>query len=222
MSHPPLLIGIEARYLFAREKTGIENYTTQVVRALGRRADLPPVYLYTDGPPEPVDESVAEILACPRLRVRVVPRRRGWLRLWLPLAARRDGVTVMHFPGTIVPGWKPFRAVVTVHDLAALQVPHLAYGNDTRVVNTVVRRSVRRSAHVLAVSQSTARDVQRFFGVSPSRITVTYEAADPRFRPVEGARARVAERFGLRGRYLLFVGTPFRRKNLEGVMAALP
>ncbi|MBI3944893.1 MAG: hypothetical protein HY321_03170, partial [Armatimonadetes bacterium] len=73
-----------------------------------------------------MDAAAAEILTCPRLRVRVVPRRRPWLRLWLPLAARRDGVTVVHFPGTILPPIRPFRSVVTVYDLAALRSPELA------------------------------------------------------------------------------------------------
>ena len=216
----PLHIGIEARYLFAREKTGVENYTSQLVRHLGRIADLPPLTLYTDAPPVAVDEASAEILECPRLRVRVVPNRRFWLRLWVPLAARRDGVTVMHFPGSLVIGWQPFRAVVTIYDLTALRAPQLALEGDARLADTVVRRSVARSAHVVADSQTTARDVEELFRVPPERVTATPLAADERFRPVPGAAEQVAARFGLRQPYLLFVGTPLPRKNFRGVLEA--
>ena len=221
MPTPPLHIGIEARYLFSREKTGIENYTTELVRHLARLPELPPLTLYTDATPEPVDAGSAEILASPRLRVRVVPRRRPWLRFWLPLVARQERVTVMHFPGTIVPTWLPLRAVVTVYDLATLHDPARALGNEARVVNTVVRRSVRRSARVLAIPQTTARDVTTFFGVPPERIQVTPLAPGEQFRPVPDAAAEVTRRFGLHPPYLLFVGTPYPRKNLHGVLEAM-
>ena len=51
MPSKPLHIGIEARYLFAQAKTGIENYTSQLVLHLGRLPELPPITLYTDTPP---------------------------------------------------------------------------------------------------------------------------------------------------------------------------
>lgn len=216
-----LNIGIDARYVFAREKTGIENYTTALIRSLGRLPELPPVTLYTDAPPEIVDGEAEEILENPRLRVRVVPRRRPWLRFWLPLAARREGISVMHFPGSIVSAWLPYRTVVTIYDLTALRAPTLATGNEGRVVDTVVRRSVRRSAHVLAISEATARDVRELFGVPRERITVTPLAPHARFQPVPGAAERVAQRFGLRQGYLLFVGTPYPRKNLRGALEAM-
>lgn len=191
------------------------------MRHLADLPNLPLLTLYTDGPLEPVDAVAAEVLSCPRVRVRVVPRRRPWLRFWLPLAAWRDGISVMHFPGTILPPFRPFRSVVTVYDLAALHSPELALVGEVRRVNTVVRRSVVQSDRVLAISQTTARDVQRFFGVPPERVTVTPLAADARFRPIPNATAHVAERFSLQEPYLLFVGTPYPRKNLEGVLRAM-
>lgn len=221
MSSRPLHIGMDARVLFAREKTGIENYATELVRHLARLPDLPPFTLYTDSTPEPPDAAAAEILASPRLRVRVVLRRRPWLRLWLPLAAWQDRVTVMHFPGTIVSALLPYRAVVTVYDMAALHDPAQAIADEARIVNTVVRRSVQRSARVIAISGTTARDVQRFFGVPPERIMVTPLAPGPHFRPVPDAAEQIAQRFDLPQPYFLFVGTPYPRKNLHGVLRAL-
>lgn len=220
MPSRPLHIGIEARYLFARAKTGIENYTTQLVLHLGRLPDLPPVTLYTDAPPEETDAVTAEILRTPSLRVRVVPRRRLWLKVWLPRAARRDGVTVMHFPGSILSLLRPYRTVTTIYDLCNVRFPLLAVGNEARLMQGVVRKSALAATRVIAISQATADDIAELYGVPRERIVVTPLAPDPRFQPVPDAAARVAARYGLRSPYLLFVGTPYPRKNLARVLDA--
>jgi glycosyltransferase involved in cell wall biosynthesis len=221
MPQRPLHIGIEARYLFAREKTGVERCLSQLVRYLGRIEELPPVTLYTNAPPEPVDVEAEEVLACPRLRVRVVPRRRLWLKLWIPLAARRDGVSVMHFPGGIPSLLRPYRTLVTIHDLCNVRLPELAYRNEAKLVRTIVRRGARSSDRVIAISECTARDVQELFAVPAERISVTPLAPDEQFRPVPDAARRVAQEFGLHGPYLLFVGTPYPRKNFGRILEAL-
>ncbi|HHX39853.1 MAG TPA: glycosyltransferase family 4 protein [Armatimonadetes bacterium] len=221
MPSKPLHIGIEARYLFAQAKTGIENYTSQLVLHLGRLPELPPITLYTDTPPKETDAVTAEILRTPSLRVRVVPRRRLWLKVWLPRAARRDGVTVMHFPGSILSLLRPYRTVTTIYDLCNVRFPLLAVGNEARLMQGVVRKSALAATRVIAISQATADDVAELYGVPRERIVVTPLAPDPRFRPVPDAAAQVAARYGLRPPYLLFVGTPYPRKNLSRVLDAL-
>ena len=59
------------------------------------------------------------------------------------------------------------------------------------------------------------------YDLPPEKITVIYEAADPRFRiQLPGAVAGVRTRYGLPDRYLLFVGTIEPRKNLARLLAA--
>ncbi|MBN2311557.1 MAG: glycosyltransferase family 4 protein, partial [Candidatus Hydrogenedentes bacterium] len=73
-----------------------------------------------------------------------------------------------------------------------------------------------------ACSQSTARDIVRLLDVDPGKITVTYEAVDDEFLPVdpEAASALLAARYGIQRPFILFVGTLEPRKNLTALARA--
>lgn len=85
--------------------------------------------------------------------------------------------------------------------------------------NWRVASAARRSDHLLAPSPAVQVGLERYLGIPPERITVFEAGPGPAFRrrsreEVEAVRSR----FGLPQRYLLFVGSRSRRKNL-GLLA---
>lgn len=81
--------------------------------------------------------------------------------------------------------------------------------------------------HVIAVSKGVARELTRFYGVPPERISVIPNGVDTaRFRPADaaGRRRRVRERHAIPPDVvvLLFVAKEFRRKGLAPLIDALP
>jgi len=118
-----------------------------------------------------------------------------------------------------LPGRSPCALVVTLHDL----IPW-AWGGPRmrgeRLRFWLGKRLLKRADAVLAVSQATARDAERYASVDPKQVRVVYEAADPVFQPRPGAAARVAERFGIKAGYLLFVGALDARKDPAGLLRA--
>lgn len=113
------------------------------------------------------------------------------------------------------------RPVVLVHDLAFRRTPQYVRERTRRELDALVPRSLR-DAHVVAVSESTARDVAAEFGVPASRLHVVPNGVDhARFRPRTAAEAAaVAERLGLPPAYVLYVGTLEPRKNVDGLLRA--
>ncbi len=211
-------LGFDATYLLEPRKSGVETYTLNLVRALLALPDRPETVLYAAGPAVPPD---AEPLfrAADRARVSRVPRL--WLRLRMPLAMWRDRVSVAHFPGTLLPSWLPCPAVTTFYDLAAYRYPETYDPAERPIYERLVPAAAARSKAIIAISESTKRDLDELLHVPEAKIAVTPLAANARFRPVPDAAHLVAERFGLRQPYLLAcVGSGHPRKNLKAVIEA--
>jgi glycosyltransferase involved in cell wall biosynthesis len=69
---------------------------------------------------------------------------------------------------------------------------------------------------LIAVSQSTADDLARFYHVPGGRISVVHSGVDPRMRPQVPAKVdEVLGRLGIRGAYFVYVGRNHPRKNLS-------
>jgi glycosyltransferase involved in cell wall biosynthesis len=112
-------------------------------------------------------------------------------------------------------------SVITVHDLAIYRNPSWFPGRQPLSTRLVVPRSVLRAGVVIAVSENTARDVVRIFGVDRSRVTVVPHGVAAGYRPLGAeALAEARARLNLPDRFILFVGTIEPRKNLETLMEA--
>lgn len=131
------------------------------------------------------------------------------------------GLDVLHSPDFIPPLWGRFKSVITIHDLAFLLYPRFLTRESARYYGRI-DQAVRRTDHIIAVSESTRRDIVNLLGVSEDKITVIHEAADPRYRPLsrQEALSFVGDRFGVPDRFILFVSTIEPRKNVEGLLRA--
>jgi glycosyltransferase involved in cell wall biosynthesis len=140
--------------------------------------------------------------------------RIAWEQTVLPVLALRGRWDLLHSPVNVAPLIPAVPSVVTVHDLAFLVEPDTMPAGRRRYLTALTAHSVRRAARVIAVSESTRRDLERWFDVPPERVTVTPLAADPRFRPPDEAALSVFRRGNALDRpYILSVGTREPRKN---------
>jgi len=111
--------------------------------------------------------------------------------------------------------------VLTVHDLIFRRYPAHHKPLNRTYLNATLPLFCRRAGHIIAVSEQTKRDIMAAYGVPAEKISVIYEAADPRFRPQPPeVVAEVRARYDLPPRYVLFVGTIEPRKNLVGLLEA--
>jgi glycosyltransferase involved in cell wall biosynthesis len=111
--------------------------------------------------------------------------------------------------------------VLTVHDLIFRRYPAHHKLLNRAYLNATLPLYCRRASQIIAVSEQTRADVMAAYRVPQEKITVVYEAADPRFTPQSAETVgAVRARYGLPPRYLLFVGTIEPRKNLGRVLAA--
>lgn len=158
------------------------------------------------------------------LRGEVVELRGALGRLSMGLRALREGCRIFHgLSAELPPLPRGLRGIVTVHDLLFLRRPgdYRPWDILTYLLRTL--SAVRRADLVLAISESTARDLVRFLRVPPARIFVLHQACNEAYfrRPPAADIAEVRRRFALPPRFLLYVGAVIPAKNLEVLLRAL-
>ena len=132
---------------------------------------------------------------------------------------RRLRPALYHATTLALPGRSPVPLVVTLHDL----IPWVAGG--WRMLGErsrwwLGRRLLRRADLVIAPSEATAEDARRLADVDDERLVVIPEGVAPGFAPAPGARERVAQRHGVRGPYMVFVGALDARKDPAALLRA--
>ena len=129
---------------------------------------------------------------------------------------------LFHAAEHLLPHFRGVPTVLTVHDLIFRLFPEHHKPLNYWYLNLTMPLYCRRAGAIIAISESTRRDLIAYFHIEASRITVVHEAAAPHFRPAAPAQIEaVRARYGLPGRYLLHVGTLEPRKNLVRLLEAL-
>lgn len=146
-----------------------------------------------------------------------------WGQRTLPRFARREKADVIHCPSVRAPMFHRVPVVLTVHDVIFAIHPEWYTRFDRKYMETLYRLVLPRVNRIIAVSDTTSRDLQRYFGVTPDNIDVVHHGIESRFQPRERELA-IAE-LDLHGvkvpqRFFLFVGTLEPRKNIPALCEA--
>jgi glycosyltransferase involved in cell wall biosynthesis len=118
-------------------------------------------------------------------------------------------------------------SVVTVYDLSFIHYPQVLTAARRLYLQLFTRLSCQRANRIIAISHSTARDLETTFGLPPGKIDVAACGYDTeRFKPLTISEITAfRQQHGLPERFWLFIGTLEPRKNLPTLLkayAALP
>jgi len=123
----------------------------------------------------------------------------------------------------IIPSILPakIKTVLTVHDLVAFLYPNTHNKKATIIEKLLLRRALRRAAHVCAVSENTRTDILQRFHYNPSKIDVIYCGASEEFKPIPPGKLReFIQQTNLPENFFLAVGTLEPRKNYLNLIKA--
>lgn len=198
-------------------RAGIGQYTLQLIQALSKIAqgdEFTVLQSYKDRAP---------LVDHPNFHRRplLTPSHHRLEQLTLPLELAFVDQDLLHSPDFIPPFRCRCKSVITIHDLAFLLFPNLLTRESARYYGQI-DLAVRRADHIIAVSESTKRDIVRLVGAPERKLSVIYEAANSIFRPLDEteAAAWVQERYSIPGDYVLFVSTIEPKKNLPTLLQA--
>jgi glycosyltransferase involved in cell wall biosynthesis len=139
---------------------------------------------------------------------------RWWSLVSFPLAARRAGAAAIHVQYNLSPLVRQ-GGITTIHDVSFFIGPEWFGAKDRLLLQRFVPAAVRRSASVIAVSETCRKEIEHFIPAARGKTLVTPEAAAPWIKPMEkdAAKSRVSQIVGSAEPYLFTLGTAWARKN---------
>lgn len=211
-----LEIGIDASRLSVVARTGTEQYTWEILHALGQLDYYNRYLLYCNQTPAALPPLPANFI------LRPLPLRWAWTHARLSLEMLYCPPDVLFVPAHALPLAPAPHSVITIHDLGFLHHPETHTYAQRLYHQLFTYLSARRATHIIAISEATKRDLQRYYGTPAGKISVIYHGVHPRFKPVtdQAVLHQLMQRYDILPPYLLFVSTIQPRKNIARLIEA--
>lgn len=199
---------------------GVARYATQLIASIANIDQINECVLFINSP---ISHQINA--DHPKFQKIVVhsPRRK-YLRsnqLYFLLRRKLRGIDLLHSPVSVSPLFCRTRTVLTVHDLAYEYFPD--YYSKTAILywRFALRRACHKASQVLAVSESTKRDLVRFMQVPEDKVKVVYPCVSlAHTESSPETLAHMRNRYSLPENYVLYVGALHPRKNLGNLVKA--
>ncbi len=216
-------IGIDAHAIGARQG-GNETYIRNLINGLAEIDGENRYTLYLANA-----ESVGKwrsgfIKQYSNFEIRLLPPPTPLVRVPVALAVelRLRPVDALHVQYT-APPFCPVPIITTIHDLAFEHLPETFTRRGSLQLKLTVRKTARRAARIVTVSEYSRQDLIRTYKLPPEKVTVTYNGVEPHFsrEPCsENETEEVRGRFGIGRDFILAVGSLQPRKNLVRLIRA--
>lgn len=113
--------------------------------------------------------------------------------------------------------------LVTVHDVIPLLYPdHYPPGFRGKINFIRQRQALKSVRQIITDSETSKKDITRFLGVRPDKISVVYLAADKKFKKVNNKKLldELRKKYHLPDNFIFYVGDVNYNKNLETLCKA--
>jgi glycosyltransferase involved in cell wall biosynthesis len=191
--------------------SGTEIYTRELCRRLpGAAPDLE--WIFYSARPRPAVGIDLTVLPFPRL----------WSQLRLPTALAVSRPDLLFAPAHGIPlAWRG-PAVMVVHDLAFERYPNAYPAAQRAYLSWNHRWAERRCSKLIAVSESTRRDLVELHGVEPGKVVVAHPGAGETSTSADARadRSRL-QAAGVQEPFVLQLGRIEPRKNQSTSLAAV-
>jgi len=188
-------IGIDARLI---NQTGVGRYTRNLYDQISR-----------------IDNSNHYQLLKPDISWHSIKEQ-----LYFPIWLFNKKIDLVHFTYFSFPVFCPKKFILTIHDLIpwhyatgkASTLPGFVYFVKQFFYKIILWIGARRASKIIAVSESTKKDIIKTLHINPDKIEVVYEGVD------KNLQKKSAVNFPRN--FILYVGNAYPHKNLERLLQA--
>ncbi|TSC87755.1 MAG: Glycosyl transferase, group 1 [Microgenomates group bacterium Gr01-1014_7] len=196
---------------------GVVTYTQNLTRELSKIKELEMVYFYSSlrKPYSGKLKNVKRYRLPPTFFEMLFNRWRN-----VPIEKFLGPLDIFHSSDWTQPPAKA-KKVTTYHDVVALKYPRWSHPKIVAVHKRRLKIVEKEIDIVIAVSQSTKRDLMEVSNIPEEKIIVIYEAPTSDFKPQAKVKIeKFRKKYGLPEAYILAIGGIGERRNLKAVKEA--
>ncbi|MBT5338102.1 glycosyltransferase family 4 protein [Candidatus Falkowbacteria bacterium] len=216
-----MIIAIDARMYGASQFSGIGTYIQKLTDELFMLDKTNEYILFLREPEfsrfNPPNERVTKVLT--KVQHYTLTEQTSFI-----LELMKHKFDLIHYPHFNSPILYRKKSICTIHDITPFYYPgHKAKSGFRQwAYRTVFKSTMHKSRKIIAVSNSTKRDIVRHFNINSEKIEVIHHGVDERFKIIEnsGIISTVKEKFGITKPYIFFVSVWRSHKNIEGLIQA--
>lgn len=217
-----MIIGIDGNEANVSEKVGVSAYSLKLLIYFQSHSNKSQEFIvFLKHKPNPdLPEPTANF------RYEIVPGNFLWSQTFLPLElykkkALGQKIDIFFSPAHYAPRFCPIPSVVTVHDLSYFYYPDEFLKKDLHQLKNWTRYSVENAKKVIAVSNTTKKDLIKFYNLKDEKIEVIYNGYEKNSNISKIKPKKSTGNLKLKTKnYILFVGTLQPRKNLVALIDA--
>ncbi len=206
------MIGIDASRAFVKNRTGIEEYSYQVIKHLRTEMENEQVILYLRwGDRKNIDFKIPK-----NWQVKELLKKYFWTQFGLSVELLVNPVDVLFVPAHTIPFIHPRRSVVTIHGLEYEFSPE-SYSLYSRIFHRFfIKKSCRWADKIIAVSDKTKQDLIKLYKTSADKIEIIPNG----FNSVDVESVKKNKIIKNSVPYLFFIGRLEERKNVINIIKA--
>lgn len=223
-------IGIDGRCLMRGRRTGVEEYTINLLKEVFR-LDAQNEYqiFFNSWKDSLIDWSWLEEFPNVRIKKFRIPNKIlnlcFWYLSWPKIDRMLGGVDVFFMPNlTFYALNKKAKLILTVHDLSFERYLEM-FSLKKRLWHYLVgpKKICERAEKIIAVSQSTKNDLVSLYKIQPEKISVIHSGISDKFKVIDRNDKQLVvtkEKYQLPYRFILYLGTIEPRKNIISLIQA--
>ena len=226
-----MIIGIDGNEANVKEKVGVSVYTLKLLKYFKKKATKHQqfVVFLKSKPNKDLPEEFEFY------RYAIIRGNFLWSQTFLPLElykrkALGQNIQVFFSPAHYSPRFCPIPVVVTIHDLSYFYYPDEFLKKDLYQLKKWTKYSVEKAKKIIAVSNTTKKDLIKFYSVAEKKIEVVYNGYEKASGRTSGVEEELNNRKNLevnlrklqtkKQNYILYVGTLQPRKNVTVLIDA--
>jgi len=216
-------IGIDGRELIEK-RTGIGTYIYENIKKLNEIDRENEYYIYSNR------EVFLDFELHENFHVKVYNpvKANFWLYYKAPKVLKEDKIDLFWGTQHVLPQrnkyTKDIKFVLTIHDLAMKKIKNIGSFTNTIIQKLFLEKSCKNADKIIAVSNSTKKDIVEIFNISEDKIDVAHLGVDSKVIEENLSVEEINElnkKYGIeKGNFLFFLSTIEPRKNIITLVKA--